>query len=349
MKRIFVTGGAGFIGCNFIHYCLNKNNIVMNYDLLTYAGNLNNLNNMINKENYHFVNGDICNKDLLNSSIENFCPDFIINFAAESHVDLSIENPDSFINTNIMGTYNLLLSSLSYYKSLDAKDKKTFKLLHVSTDEVYGSTENGCFNENSSYNPSSPYSASKAASDHLVNAWIKTYGLPAIITNCSNNYGPYQFPEKLIPHMIQRCLQEKSLPVYGDGKNVRDWIYVQDNCKIQYKLLFSNCEENKYNIGASEEKNNLEVVELICEILDDLQPSKKLKTYRELIKFVEDRPGHDFRYAVDHSRVSNEFKWSPEVSFKEGLRNTIKWYLDNQEWINSIIDGQYSVQIAGLE
>jgi len=349
MNRIFITGGAGFIGSNFIHYCLKKNDIVMNYDLITYAGNLNNLKNINNEQNYQFVNGDICDKNLLYNSIEKFQPDFIINFAAESHVDLSIENPDWFINTNIIGTYKLLLSSLEYFNRMDTKNKKAFKFLHVSTDEVYGSINNGSFNEDSKYDPSSPYSASKAASDHLVNAWIKTYDFPAIITNCSNNYGPYQFPEKLIPHMIQRCIKEESLPVYGNGKNVRDWIYVEDNCEIQYKLLVNNCKKNKYNIGGNEEKNNLEVVELICEILDELLPSKKIKTYHELIEFVEDRPGHDFRYAIDYSRVSNEFNWNPKMNFKEGLRNTIKWYLDNQSWIDLIIDNKYSFQRVGVK
>ena len=349
MNKIFVTGGAGFIGTNFIYYCLNKNDIVLNYDLLTYAGNLNNFKSIENNENYTFVEGDICDKELLDKILNDFKPDFIINFAAESHVDLSIDNPDSFINTNIIGTYKLLLSSMEYYCSLDNIDKANFKLLHVSTDEVYGSINKGSFTEESQYNPSSPYSASKAASDHLVNAWYKTYGLPVVITNSSNNYGPFQFPEKLIPHMIQLCLNEEKLPIYGDGTNIRDWIYVKDHCEAHYQLLINKCRDNRYNIGGGQEKTNLEVVESICEILDKLIPSNKLKSYKELIEFVKDRPGHDLRYAIDYSRIHKEIGWEPKVNFKEGLLNTINWYLDNKDWIELIINKKYSLKRVGLK
>ena len=350
MNKIFITGGAGFIGSNFIHYCLDKNDIVLNFDLLTYAGNLNNFKSIKNKENYNFINGNICDKELLDSTLNDFKPAFIINFAAESHVDLSIDNPDSFINTNIVGTYKLLLSSLEYYYSLNNDKQKNFKFLHVSTDEVYGSINEGSFfTEESKYNPSSPYSASKAASDHLVNAWNKTYNFPTIITNSSNNYGPFQFPEKLIPHMIQKCLNEQNLPIYGNGKNIRDWIYVKDHCEAHYQLLINRCKGTKYNIGGGQEKTNLEVVEAICEILDKLMPSVNLKSYKELIEYVEDRPGHDFRYAIDYSKIKKEIGWEPKVNFKEGLFNTINWYLNNQNWIDMIINKKYSLKRVGLK
>ena len=345
MYKILVTGGSGFIGSNFIYYCLNKNNKVLNFDKLTYAGNLNNLKEEESNKNYHFIQGDICNKNKLTKSIEKFKPDFIVNFAAETHVDRSIENSSSFIKTNILGTSVLLDCCL---ENID-KNINDFKLLHISTDEVYGSLDRqGFFTEESPYNPSSPYSASKASSDHLVNAWHKTYGIKTNIINCSNNYGPFQFPEKLIPLVIISAIRENSLPVYGTGKNIRDWLYVEDHCRAIYNVLLNGKNGDTYNVGGGEEKTNLEVVNNICDILDDIYPSENLKSYKELIKFVEDRPGHDFRYAIDYSKLKNELSWQPKESFNSGLRKTIDWYLKNLDWIKNITTDKYNLSRLGL-
>jgi len=345
MYKILVTGGSGFIGSNFIYYCLNKNNKVLNFDKLTYAGNLNNLIKEESNKNYHFIQGDICNKNKLTKSIEKFKPDFIVNFAAETHVDRSIENSSSFIKTNILGTSILLDCCL---ENID-KDINEFKLLHISTDEVYGSLDRqGSFTEESPYNPSSPYSASKASSDHLVNAWHKTYGIKTNIINCSNNYGPFQFPEKLIPLIIISAIRENSLPVYGTGKNIRDWLYVEDHCIAIYNVLLNGKIGDTYNVGGGEEKTNLEVVNNICDILDDIYPSENLKSYKELIKFVEDRPGHDFRYAIDYSKLKNELSWQPKESFNSGLRKTVDWYLKNLDWIKNITRDKYNLSRLGL-
>ena len=345
MYKILVTGGSGFIGSNFIYYCLNKNNKVLNFDKLTYAGNLNNLKEEESNKNYHFIQGDICNKNKLTKSIEKFKPDFIVNFAAETHVDRSIENSSSFIKTNILGTSVLLDCCL---ENID-KNINDFKLLHISTDEVYGSLDRqGSFTEESPYNPSSPYSASKASSDHLVNAWHKTYGIKTNIINCSNNYGPFQFPEKLIPLVIISAIRENSLPVYGTGKNIRDWLYVEDHCRAIYNVLLNGKIGDTYNVGGGEEKTNLEVVNNICDILDDIYPSENLKSYKELIKFVEDRPGHDFRYAIDYSKLKNELSWQPKESFNSGLRKTIDWYLKNLDWIKNITTDKYNLSRLGL-
>ena len=345
MYKILVTGGSGFIGSNFIYYCLNKNNKVLNFDKLTYAGNLNNLKEEESNKNYHFIQGDICNKNKLTKSIEKFKPDFIINFAAETHVDRSIENSSSFIKTNILGTSVLLDCCL---ENID-KNINDFKLLHISTDEVYGSLDRqGFFTEESPYNPSSPYSASKASSDHLVNAWHKTYGIKTNIINCSNNYGPFQFPEKLIPLVIISAIRENSLPVYGTGKNIRDWLYVEDHCRAIYNVLLNGKIGDTYNVGGGEEKTNLEVVNNICDILDDIYPSENLKSYKELIKFVEDRPGHDFRYAIDYSKLKNELSWQPKESFNSGLRKTVDWYLKNLDWIKNITRDKYNLSRLGL-
>tara|TARA_B100000965_G_scaffold59287_2_gene45352 strand:- start:1352 stop:2398 length:1047 start_codon:yes stop_codon:yes gene_type:complete len=335
MNKIFITGGSGFIGSNFIYYCIDKGYVVMNYDNLTYAGNEFNLEYLKNNQNYSFVNGDICNYDLLYNSIINFKPNFIVNFAAESHVDRSINCPQNFINTNILGTYHLLESSRKYYYQ---NKIELFKLLHISTDEVFGSLSDNknLFNEDSKYNPSSPYSASKASSDHLVNAWIKTYNFPALITNCSNNYGPYQYPEKLIPLVIQRCIFEEEIPVYGDGKNIRDWIYVKDHCEALYKVLNKGKIGDNYLIGGNQEKTNIEVVELICEILDEINTSDNLKSYKDLIKYVDDRPAHDYRYAVDCTKINTELNWNPKIGFNDGIRQTVKWYLENMDWLNKV-------------
>ena len=346
MYKILVTGGSGFIGSNFIYYCLNKNNKVLNFDKLTYAGNLNNLKKEESNKNYHFIQGDICNKNKLTKSIEKFKPDFIVNFAAETHVDRSIENSSSFIKTNILGTSVLLDCCL---ENID-KNINDFKLLHISTDEVYGSLDRqGFFTEESPYNPSSPYSASKASSDHLVNAWHKTYGIKTNIINCSNNYGPFQFPEKLIPLVIISAIRENSLPVYGTGKNIRDWLYVEDHCRAIYNVLLNGKIGDTYNVGGGEEKTNLEVVNNICDILDDIYPSENLKSYKELIKFVEDRPGHDFRYAIDYSKLKNELSWQPKESFNSGLRKTIDWYLKNLDWIKNITSDKYNLSRLGLK
>ena len=345
MYKILVTGGSGFIGSNFIYYCLNKNNKVLNFDKLTYAGNLNNLKEEESNKNYHFIQGDICNKNKLTKSIEKFKPDFIVNFAAETHVDRSIENSSSFIKTNILGTSVLLDCCL---ENID-KNINDFKLLHISTDEVYGSLDRqGFFTEESPYNPSSPYSASKASSDHLVNAWHKTYGIKTNIINCSNNYGPFQFPEKLIPLVIISAIRENSLPVYGTGKNIRDWLYVEDHCRAIYNVLLNGKIGDTYNVGGGEEKTNLEVVNNICDILDDIYPSENLKSYKELIKFVEDRPGHDFRYAIDYSKLKNELSWQPKESFNSGLRKTVDWYLKNLDWIKNITRDKYNLSRLGL-
>ena len=345
MYKILVTGGSGFIGSNFIYYCLNKNNKVLNFDKLTYAGNLSNLKEEESNKNYHFIQGDICNKNKLTKSIEKFKPDFIVNFAAETHVDRSIENSSSFIKTNILGTSVLLDCCLEN----NDKNINDFKLLHISTDEVYGSLDRqGFFTEESPYNPSSPYSASKASSDHLVNAWHKTYGIKTNIINCSNNYGPFQFPEKLIPLVIISAIRENSLPVYGTGKNIRDWLYVEDHCRAIYNVLLNGKNGDTYNVGGGEEKTNLEVVNNICDILDDIYPSENLKSYKELIKFVEDRPGHDFRYAIDYSKLKNELSWQPKESFNSGLRKTIDWYLKNLDWIKNITSDKYNLSRLGL-
>ena len=345
--KFIVTGGAGFIGSNFVHFCMQNGYEVLNYDILTYAGNLSNLEKIENNSNYSFVRGDICDRNHLNKIVNKFKPNFIVNFAAESHVDRSIDSPDSFITTNINGTYELLKISLNYY--LKIKSKKEFKFLHVSTDEVFGSLKDeGLFNEDTPYNPSSPYSASKASSDHLVRAWFSTYSLPILITNCSNNYGPFQFPEKLIPLIITNCLDNKKLPIYGDGSNVRDWLFVEDHCKAISSVLNNGEIGSTYNIGGNEEKTNLEIVNLICEILDEIYPSEKLKSYKELITFVEDRPGHDYRYAIDSTKIKRECGWNPKETFSSGLKKTIRWYVENKLWVKNIKSSKYNLERLGL-
>ena len=346
--KILVTGGAGFIGSNFILKYI-KEHIILNYDKLTYAGNLNNLISIQNHKNYSFLNGDIKDKVLVNKALLDFKPEAIINFAAESHVDRSIDNPQDFIETNILGTFILLNSTLNYYRTLDKDKKKKFRFLHISTDEVYGSLDKtGKFNETTPYNPSSPYSASKASSDHLVKAWYYTYGLPILITNCSNNYGPYQFPEKLIPLMIFNCLEHKPLPVYGKGDNIRDWIYVDDHCRGINEVLNRGRISETYNIGGSQETTNINIVNNICLILDKLLPSMEIDSYKSLITFVKDRPGHDFRYAIDSSKVESELNFYPNETIYTGLYKTIKWYLDNLDWINKIRDNKYGRERLGL-
>ncbi len=349
--KILVTGGAGFIGGNFvIQQIIEKNNTVLNFDKLTYAGNLETLTNIENHENYKFINGDICDKDIVNKTISSFKPDSIVHFAAESHVDRSIDGPSEFIHTNIVGTSVLLEESLNYLRSLSDEKKRKFRFLHVSTDEVFGSLNNiGYFTETTPYDPSSPYSASKASSDHLVRAWNRTYGLPVLITNCSNNYGPFQFPEKLIPLMILNCLENKSLPVYGTGSNVRDWLFVEDHCDAIYSVLQNGKIGETYNIGGNTEKTNLEVVETICRILDNIKPSTVGNSYLELITFVLDRPGHDFRYAIDASKIKRELGWQPKESFDSGIKKTIQWYLKNKIWWQNIQSNKYKQERLGVD
>jgi len=341
-----VTGGAGFIGGNFILQQVLKNNRrIINLDKLTYAGNLDTLSSIENHENYTFVQGDIADNDLVAKLITTHQPDAIVNFAAESHVDRSIDAPDDFIQTNILGTFNLLKHALNHYKSLP--ENNNFKFLHVSTDEVYGSLgETGLFTETTPYSPNSPYSASKASSDHLVRAYHHTYGLPVLTTNCSNNYGPFQFPEKLIPLIITKALNFESLPVYGDGKNIRDWLFVEDHCSAIETVITKGKIGEVYNVGGNEEKQNIQVVHALCDILDELRPEEG-KCRRDLITYVKDRPGHDQRYAIDSSKLQSQLDWQPQESFESGIKKTVQWYLDNKQWCDRVLDGSYQGQRLG--
>ena len=343
-----VTGGAGFIGGNFVlRQVLKNNRKIINLDKLTYAGNLDTLKQLEDNENYTFVQGDIGDNELIAKLIEIHQPDVIVNFAAESHVDRSIDAPDDFITTNIVGTFNLLKQALNYYKSMPESKQNTFRFLHVSTDEVYGSLgDTGLFTETTPYSPNSPYSASKASSDHLVRAYHHTYGLPVLTTNCSNNYGPYQFPEKLIPLIITKALNFEPLPVYGDGKNIRDWLYVEDHCSAIETVITGGQVGEVYNVGGNEEKQNIQVVHALCDILDELRPTEG-KCRRDLITYVKDRPGHDQRYAIDSSKLQDNLGWNPTESFESGLRKTVQWYLDNKIWSDRVLDGSYTGQRLG--
>jgi dTDP-glucose 4,6-dehydratase len=350
MKTVLVTGGAGFIGSNFVHMLLATTALqVLNLDKLTYAGNLESLADVSSHARYVFLNGSINDSAYVGQILQEYSPEAIIHFAAESHVDRSIDNPGEFIQTNVVGTYELLEAARAYWLTMAVQDRAAFRFLHVSTDEVYGSLgKTGYFTEESGYAPNSPYSASKAASDHLVRAYYHTYQLPTIITNCSNNYGPYQFPEKLIPLIIHNALQGKQLPVYGDGSNVRDWLYVNDHCTAILQVLEKGKPGQVYNIGGNNEKTNLQVVEAICDSLDALVPLGSGQSYRHLITFVKDRPGHDKRYAIDATKIQEELRWGPQETFGTGLEKTIKWYLDNQEWCRHVLDGSYRGQRLGL-
>jgi dTDP-glucose 4,6-dehydratase len=337
----FVTGGAGFIGSNYIHFLTgaDPDAKVLNLDKLTYAGNPDSLESLAKNPLYQFQQGDICDAELIEKIFHEFQPATIVHFAAESHVDRSIDGPDSFIETNIQGTYNLLKQAQSYWDGLSGDDKAKFRFLHVSTDEVYGSLgSEGYFSEETPYSPNSPYSASKAASDHLVRAWHHTYGLPVLTTNCSNNYGPFQFPEKLIPLIILNAIDGKPLPIYGDGGNVRDWLYVVDHCQAINRVIESGTPGETYNIGGNNEKTNLEVVTAVCDMLVELKP-KLSGSYKDLITFVPDRPGHDRRYAIDASKIKRELGWEPTESFESGLRKTVSWYLQNDSWLVNIFTG----------
>ncbi len=341
---ILITGGAGFIGSNFVMEWMDHiDELVINIDLLTYAGNLSNLENLSSSSKYHFVHGDIADLDLMRSVFFNYKPRAVINFAAESHVDRSIAGPTDFINTNIVGTFNFLQSAKYYYDSLPDASKDQFRFIHVSTDEVYGSLmpQDPPFTEQNRYAPNSPYSASKAASDHLVRAWYHTYGLPVITTNCSNNYGPYHFPEKLIPLVIVNALAERTLPIYGDGLQIRDWLYVKDHCSAIRRVLASGRLGETYNIGGWNEITNIDIVKTICLILDELRPRSNGSSYTSLITFVEDRPGHDRRYAIDARKIESELGWKPTETFSTGIRKTVQWYLDNQDWVQNVQSGAY--------
>jgi len=349
MKTLLVTGGAGFIGGNFVHLLMRQGDVrVINLDLLTYAGNLDTLADIKEGDRYTFVQGDICNQALVTDLLRRYQPSAIINFAAESHVDRSIDTPSDFIQTNVVGTFNLLECSKQYHSSLPEDQAKAFRFLHVSTDEVYGSLgAEGLFTEETPYAPNSPYSASKAASDHLVRAWCHTYGLPVITTNCSNNYGPCQFPEKLIPLIIQNAVVGKPLPIYGDGGNIRDWLYVQDHCRAILRVLEAGSLGEVYNIGGNSEKSNLEVVDTLCAILDEFIPQSSYVPHAHLKTFVTDRPGHDLRYAIDASKIKRELGWEPQETFESGLRTTVQWYLDNPSWVSRVMSGSYKGERLG--
>jgi dTDP-glucose 4,6-dehydratase len=341
---ILVTGGAGFIGSNFVLDWLAQNDeAVVNLDRLTYAGNLENLVSLKDDSRHIFVRGDIGDAQLVGELLAEHCPRAVINFAAESHVDRSIHGPEDFIQTNIVGTFHLLEAVRAYWSGLTGEDKSKFRFLHVSTDEVYGSLakDEPAFGETHRYEPNSPYSASKAASDHLVRAYHHTYGLPVLTTNCSNNYGPFHFPEKLIPLMIVNALAGKKLPVYGDGQQIRDWLYVRDHCSAIRRVLEAGRLGEVYNIGGWNEKANLDIVHTVCALLDELRPRTDGKPYREQITFVTDRPGHDRRYAIDAGKIERELGWKPAETFETGIRKTVQWYLDHQDWVNSVQSGSY--------
>ena len=346
--KILVTGGAGFIGSAVIrHIIQNTNDSVINVDKLTYAGNLESLLEVSGSQRYVFEQVDICNRTELDRVFAEYKPDAVMHLAAESHVDRSIDGPAAFIETNIVGTYTLLEATRYYWLRLENSQKAAFRFHHISTDEVYGDLEGttDLFTEKTSYEPSSPYSASKASSDHLVRAWLRTYGLPTIITNCSNNYGPYHFPEKLIPLVILNALEGKLLPIYGKGEQIRDWLYVEDHARALYRVMTEGVVGETYNIGGHNEKQNIEVVKSICSILDTLVP--KNHPYSEQITHVADRPGHDRRYAIDSSKMSAELNWTPIETFETGLRKTVQWYLDNQPWCQNVQDGSYQRERLG--
>ncbi|ART81766.1 dTDP-glucose 4,6-dehydratase [Oceanisphaera profunda] len=369
--KILITGGAGFIGSAVIRHIINNTqDVVINLDKLTYAGNLESLKSISDSERYHFVQLDICDRAGLDTVFAEHQPDAVMHLAAESHVDRSITGPAEFIQTNIVGTYNLLEAARAYWNELADAKKASFRFHHISTDEVYGDLPHPAdgnveclmlndelntqglplFTETTSYAPSSPYSASKASSDHLVRAWLRTYGFPTLITNCSNNYGPYHFPEKLIPLVILNALEGKPLPIYGKGDQIRDWLHVEDHARALYKVVTEGKIGETYNIGGHNEKTNLEVVQTICQILDDLYPIQhskfNIQHYKELITHVSDRPGHDRRYAINASKIERELGWTPQETFESGIRSTVQWYLDNQDWVANVQSGSYQTWIS---
>jgi len=339
-KTVLLTGGAGFIGSALVRYLINSTDvIVVNVDKLTYAGNLHSLGGADASDRHHFHQVDIIDRTAIEALVSEYQPDLIMHLAAESHVDRSIDGPGEFIQTNIIGTYNLLEVAREYYGTLEGDKKDAFKFHHISTDEVYGSLgETGLFTETTRYKPNSPYSASKASSDHLVRAWNKTYKLPVVISNCSNNYGPFQFPEKLIPLVIQKAISGQALPIYGKGDNIRDWLFVDDHVKALWKIVNEGQDGQVYNVGGHNEKTNIDVVKTICSILDKIKPSDSGTPYADQITFVEDRPGHDRRYAIDATKIENELSWTPQETFESGIEKTVRWYLDNAQWIAKVSD-----------
>lgn len=353
MQRILITGGAGFIGSAVIRHIINHTDkFVVNLDKLTYAGNLESLSEIIDSPRYTFEHADITDRPALDCILARHKPDAVMHLAAESHVDRSIDGPGEFIQANIVGTYTLLEATRAYWSSLDESGKQRFRFHHISTDEVYGDLHgtDDLFTETTPYAPSSPYSASKAASDHLVRAWQRTYGLPTLITNCSNNYGPFHFPEKLIPHIILNALHGKSLPVYGDGQQIRDWLYVEDHARALVEVVFNGQIGETYNIGGHNEQCNLTVVHTICDLLEELAPDRKqpeVQHYCDLITFVKDRPGHDARYAIDAGKIERELGWRPQETFESGMRKTVQWYLDNDEWWQRVLNGAYQLERIG--
>ncbi len=351
--KIIVTGGAGFIGSAVIRHIINHtNNEVLNIDKLTYAGNLESLESIADSERYQFSQTDICDRIALDQIFESFQPDAVMHLAAESHVDRSIDGPAAFVQTNIVGTYTLLEAARKYWMGLDAEAQQNFRFHHISTDEVYGDLDgtDDLFLETTPYAPSSPYSASKASSDHLVRAWHRTYGLPVVLTNCSNNYGPYHFPEKLIPLIILNALNGKALPVYGNGHQIRDWLFVEDHARALYKVVTEAAVGETYNIGGHNEQKNIDVVKAICTLLEELAPNKPIGVarYEDLITYVTDRPGHDLRYAIDATKIQNELGWTPAETFETGIRKTVEWYLNNLEWCRRVQDGSYQRERLGV-
>lgn len=350
--KILITGGAGFIGSAVVRHIINDTqNSVINVDKLTYAGNLESLESVCDNPRYFFEQVDICDETQLERVFNQHQPDAVMHLAAESHVDRSIDGPAAFIETNIVGTYTLLEVARAYWNNLSAEKKQAFRFHHISTDEVYGDLEgtDDLFTETTPYAPSSPYSASKASSDHLVRAWLRTYGLPTIVTNCSNNYGPFHFPEKLIPLMILNALEGKKLPVYGNGMQIRDWLFVEDHARALYKVVTEGVVGETYNIGGHNEKANIEVVRTICSLLEELVPNKPagVAKYEDLITYVTDRPGHDVRYAIDAAKIGKELGWVPQETFESGIRKTVEWYLNNKKWWGRVLDGSYNLERLG--
>lgn len=363
-STILVTGGAGFIGSNLVHYLIQSTpHRVINIDKLTYAGNLESLQSVHSHPRYQFRQVDITDAEAVRAVFDEFSPDYVMHLAAESHVDRSIDGPDAFIQTNVVGTMNLLQAARRQWASLSSEQQSGFRFLHVSTDEVYGSLSlsDPAFTETTPYDPHSPYSASKASSDHLARAWADTFGLPVLVTNCSNNYGPYQFPEKLIPVVILKALRGDAIPVYGKGENIRDWLFVEDHVKALYQVIMQGRVGQTYNIGGNNERRNIDLVKKLCEILDQLQPStsnpalagkrdahgQPIASYEQLIQFVADRPGHDLRYAINSSKIQQELGWQPHENFESGFRKTVQWYLDNQRWWQRIVSGDYRLERLG--